>query len=162
MLDWRIGGVLYLSVCMSVYLWLSVCVCLSVCLSIKSFDFYDIILSRRKYMYIKNSMCVWSWINFKKFHPLVIVKIWACILRVGVLPHVALSRKCVIFSNIITFSHSNAYTCSNEACDKGVYFIINEDPWGCLYWTGIVLRSYDHVCVCHNHICDNVKIVWKH
>ena len=44
---------------------------------------------RRWYLYINNSMCIWSWINFKEFHTLVI-KIWACILRVGVLPHVSL------------------------------------------------------------------------
>ena len=46
---------------------------------------------QRKYLYIKNSMCVWSWINFQEFPPLVIM-IWACILRVGVLPHVTLLR----------------------------------------------------------------------
>ena len=39
-------------------------------------------ISWRKYLYIKHSICVWSWTNFKEFHPLVI-KIWACILRVG-------------------------------------------------------------------------------
>ena len=47
---------------------------------------------RRKYLYIKNSICVWSWINFKELHP-VVIKIWACILRVGVLPHVTLIVK---------------------------------------------------------------------
>ena len=44
---------------------------------------------RRKYLYNTNSMCVWSWISFKEFYPLVI-KIWACILRVAVLPYVTL------------------------------------------------------------------------
>ena len=55
---------------------------------------------RRKYLYIKNLVCVWSWINFKEIHPLVI-KIWACIPRVGVLLHVTvfmvfLTSKCTM------------------------------------------------------------------
>ena len=56
---------------------------------VKSFYFFDVIYHES---YIMNSMCVWSWIKFKEFRPLVI-KIRACILRVGVLPHVTLGRR---------------------------------------------------------------------
>ena len=55
---------------------------------IKSFYFYDIIYFTSN-IYINNSMCVWSWISFKEFQPLVF-KMWACVLRVGVLPYVTL------------------------------------------------------------------------
>ena len=40
---------------------------------IKSYYFYDIIYFTSNiytYIYINNSMCVWSWISFKEFQPL--------------------------------------------------------------------------------------------